>query len=61
MNKPMGWGLKVRSVMSERGVNYWEACSFLGKRGGAVSGARRSSKAAALRRERSKQQAIGIR
>lgn len=61
IGKPMGWSLLVRSVMDSRGVNYWEACSFLGKRGGAVSGARRSAKAAAIRRENRKQEALGIR
>jgi hypothetical protein len=59
--KPLGWELKVRSVMSERGVSYWEACSVLGKRGGAVSGLRRSSKAKAISTERRKQEAMGIR
>lgn len=59
--KPLGWDLKVQAVMRDRRCDWWAACSFLGKRGGAVSGARRSSKAKAIRTEMRKQEAIGLR
>jgi hypothetical protein len=59
--KPLGWELKVKSVMRDHGCDWYAACAFLGKRGGAVSGARRSSQAASLRKERTKQEAMGIR
>jgi len=61
MNKPLGWELKVRSVMREHGCDWYAACSFLGKRGGAVSGLRRPSKAKSIRMENRKQEAMGIR
>jgi hypothetical protein len=57
----LGWEMKVRSVMREHGCDWYAACSFLGKRGGAVSGARRSSKARSIQMENRKQEAIGIR
>lgn len=59
--KPLGWELKVQSVMRANGCDWYAACAVLGKRGGAVAGARRSSKAKAIRTERRKQEAMGIR
>lgn len=55
------WSLKVRSLMDSTGKNYWECCAILGRRGGIVSAARRSSRSKALGNERRKQEAIGIR
>jgi hypothetical protein len=59
--KPLGWELKVKSVMRDHGCDWYAACAFLGKRGGAVSGIRRSSKAKAIKTECRKQEAMGIR
>lgn len=52
---------KIERRMRETGEDWWKASSFFARRGGFVSGLRRSSKASALKRERSKQEAIGIR
>lgn len=52
---------KIERRMRETGEDWWSASTFFARRGGFVSGIRRSSKAAALRRERTKQEAIGIR
>jgi len=55
------WSLKVEARMKSTGETWWEACAVLGRRGGIVSGARRSSKAKALAGERRKQEAMGLR
>lgn len=52
---------KIERRMRETGEDWWTASTFFARRGGRVSGLRRSSKAASLRRERSKQEAMHIR
>lgn len=52
---------KIEERMRLWNEDWWMASSFFGRRGGAVSGARRSAKAKALRTERRKQEALGIR
>lgn len=52
---------KVERRMRETGEDWWTASRFFASRGGRVSGLRRSCRAASLKRERSKQEALGIR
>jgi len=52
---------KIEARMRETGQDWWTVCGFFGRRGGAVSGARRSSKVRALSQEHRKQEAQGLR
>ncbi len=52
---------KVEERMRTHGEDWWTACGFFGRRGGFVSGIRRASRSESVRKERSKQEAMGLR